>query len=272
MMAPPPLQRLQLSTTITSSIPRIRRILDSFLPDYLPILTEAQMERSLRMTERMNIKRVKEGKPVRKRRPAAVLVPLCTVNNEPAILFTLRSATLSSHAGQISFPGGHADFTGREREDPVVTAIRETKEELLGHDALLPDPDAAYDFDEDMEILGQTEPVPAVTGNMVTPIIGALTLDIPSHDAIRHIFPGNPGEVDQVFAVSVAKLLERETSEELKRLGTMGPVFPLPKGDDKGKIWGLTAIVLRPILHQVLKPAGFVSPSISITDQTSKLC
>lgn len=152
-----------------------------------------------------------------------------------------------------------------------MTAIRETKEELLGHDsdALLPDPRAAYDFDEDMEILGQTGPVPAVTGNMVTPIIGALKLDIPSYDAIRHIFPGNPGEVDEVFAVSVAKLLEGETAEELKRLGTMGPVFPLPNSDDEGKIWGLTAIVLRPILHQVLKPAGFVSPLI--LDQTSKL-
>ena len=271
MMAPSPLQRLQPSTAITSSIPRIRRILNSFLPDYLPILTEAQMERSLRMTERMNIKRAEEGKPVRKRRPAAVLVPLCTVDNEPSILFTLRSATLSSHAGQISFPGGHADCIGEEREDPVVTAIRETKEELLGHDALLPDPDAAYDFDEDMEILGQTGPVPAVTGNMVTPIVGALTRDIPSHDAIRHIFPGNPGEVDEVFAVSVAMLLEGETAEELKRLGTMGPVFPLPNGDDKGKIWGLTAIVLRPILHQVLKPAGFVLPSKSILDRPPKL-
>ena len=210
---------------------------------------------------------------MRKRLPAAVLVPLCTIDNEPAILFTLRSATLSSHAGQISFPGGHADCVDEEREDPVVTAIRETKEELLGHDALLlPDLDPIYDFDEDMEILGQTGPVPAITGNMVTPIIGALTLDIPSHDAIRNIFPGNPGEVDKVFAVSVAKLLEGETSEELKRLGTTGPAFPLPNSDGgQEKIWGLTAIVLRPILHHVLRPAGFVSPSISITDQTSKL-
>lgn len=129
-----------------------------------------------------------------------------------------------------------------------------------------------YDFDEDMEILGQTGPVPAITGNMVTPIIGALTLDIPSHDAIRNIFPGNPGEVDKVFAVSVANLLEGETSEELKRLGAMGPVFPLPNSDGgQEKIWGLTAIVLRPILHHVLRPAGFVSPSISITGQMSKL-
>ena len=97
---------------------------------------------------------------MRKRRPAAVLVPLCTVDNEPAILFTLRSATLSSHAGQISFPGGHADCVDEEREDPVVTAIRETKEELLGHDenALSTTEPPSYDFDSDLEILGQVGP------------------------------------------------------------------------------------------------------------------
>jgi 8-oxo-dGTP pyrophosphatase MutT (NUDIX family) len=220
------------------------------------------------MTARMNAKRAEAGKTAKKQRPAAVLVPLCTVDEEPAILFTLRSAALSSHAGQISFPGGHADCDGEEREDPVFTAVRETKEELLGHCAAEELP--SYDFDQDLEILGQTGLVPAATGNMVTPIVGALTRDIPSHDAIRHIFPGNPGEVDEVFAVSVAKLLEGETSEELKRLGTMGPVFPLPAPVGEGKIWGLTAIVLRPILHKVLRPAGFFSPWTSATE-TSKL-
>jgi hypothetical protein len=147
------------------------------------------------------------------------------------------------------------------REDPVVTAIRETKEELLGHDedALSTTEPPSYDFDSDLEILGQVGPVPAVTGNMVTPVVGALTKDIPSHDVVRHIFPGNVDEVDEVFAVSVKQLLQVETSEELKRLGTMGPVFPLPDNEKKGKIWGLTAIILRPILHKVLMPAGFDS-------------
>ena len=254
--------RLRPSAAITAAIPRIRSVLDSFLPDHLPILTQSQMKRSLRMAEHLNPKKMKEGgKPLRKRRPAAVLVPLCTVDNEPAILFTLRSATLSSHAGQISFPGGHADCVDEEREDPVVTAIRETKEELLGHDedAFSTTEPPSYDFDTELEILGQVGSVPAVTGNMVTPIVGALLQDIPSHDAVRYIFSGNAGEVDEVFAVSIKQLLQVETSEELKRLGTMGPVFPLPDNEERGKIWGLTAIILRPILHKVLMPAGFGS-------------
>ena len=40
-------------------------------------------------------------------REAAILIPLCTVQGIPSILFTRRSATLSTHASQISFPGGY---------------------------------------------------------------------------------------------------------------------------------------------------------------------
>jgi len=205
------------------------------------------------MAKKMNADRARSGgtKGRQRPRPAAVLVPLCTVNNVPSILFTLRSATLSSHAGQIAFPGGHADCG----EMAIQTALRETQEELLGHHSK--SDDAGYDFDNGIAILGQAQAVPSVTGNMVTPIIGALTDDLPSHDAIHVMFPGNEGEVDEVFAMSIDELLSVETSQELKRLGTMGPVYPA--GENRGKIWGLTAIILRPILHKILVPAGFVS-------------
>lgn len=225
----------------------------------------------------MNAKRERRpgDKPRRRKKPAAVLVPLCTVNDVPSILFTLRSATLSSHAGQISFPGGHADCD--ELDDPTQTALRETKEELLGHDD---DNDntctdaptgSTYDFNTGISILGRTQAVPSVAGNMVTPVIGALTYDFPSHDAIHEIFPGNAGEVDEVFALSIDELLSVETSQELKRLGTMGPVFPA--GEQRGTIWGLTAIILRPVLHKVLVPSGFVgcADASRRNDTTSKL-
>jgi len=38
---------------------------------------------------------------------AAILVPLVEVQGEPAILFTKRSNFLTSHRGQVSFPGGN---------------------------------------------------------------------------------------------------------------------------------------------------------------------
>ena len=44
--------------------------------------------------------------------PAAVLVPSVKRNDEYNVILTQRSADLSQHAGQISFPGGRI-----ERED-----------------------------------------------------------------------------------------------------------------------------------------------------------
>ena len=219
----------------------------------------------------MNAKTERSDKRKKRQRPAAVLIPLCTVNDVPSVLFTLRSATLTSHAGQISFPGGHADC--EELGDPIQTALRETREELLGHGhndsntrpSYVQNNGNIYDFENGISILGRMQAVPSITGNMVTPIIGALTYDLPSNDAVHDMFPGNKGEVDEVFAMSIDELLKVETSQELRRLGTMGPVFPA--GERRGKIWGLTAIILRPLLHKVLVPAGFLTGD----DTASKL-
>ncbi|XP_020647899.3 mitochondrial coenzyme A diphosphatase NUDT8 isoform X4 [Pogona vitticeps] len=68
---------------------------------------------------------------------AAVLVSLCSVAGEPAILYTLRSSTLSGlHKGDVSFPGGKREASDR---DIIATALRETQEELgvqLGEDCV----------------------------------------------------------------------------------------------------------------------------------------
>ncbi|XP_063718594.1 mitochondrial coenzyme A diphosphatase NUDT8-like isoform X2 [Symsagittifera roscoffensis] len=61
-------------------------------------------------------------------RVSAVLVPFCSVEDQPALLFTRRSSKLISHRGEISFPGGIADDA--DDGDLVQTAVRETCEEL----------------------------------------------------------------------------------------------------------------------------------------------
>ena len=48
-------------------------------------------------------------------------VPLVDVAGSPHLLYTRRSLGMSSHSGQVSFPGGKED---EEDEDIVKTALR----------------------------------------------------------------------------------------------------------------------------------------------------
>mmetsp|Transcript_23120 Transcript_23120/g.35675 ORF Transcript_23120/g.35675 Transcript_23120/m.35675 type:complete len:130 (-) Transcript_23120:2096-2485(-) len=121
-------------------------------------------------------------------------------------------------------------------------ALRELEEELSGN----------YNYGSAIEILGQAQTVPALTGTRVTPIIAALTDEI---DDLSQVFDPHDDEVDFVFSRSVDELLKSEQVETLMRMDK-APTYPGPEG----KIWGLTAIILSPILHQVVKPA-FLEPS-----------
>lgn len=44
---------------------------------------------------------------------AAVLIPLCNVNNEPSVLFELRSKALRSHSGEVRYCFSCAVTTNR---------------------------------------------------------------------------------------------------------------------------------------------------------------
>merc|ERR1719499_1114748 len=61
-------------------------------------------------------------------RQAAVLLPLCTINSEPCILFTLRSNAVPSHRNEVCFPGGH--LTSPPDRNLQDCALREFEEEL----------------------------------------------------------------------------------------------------------------------------------------------
>src|SRR5690349_9743166 len=60
-------------------------------------------------------------------RPAAVLVPIIARAGALNVLFTTRTAHLTQHGGQVSFPGGGAESGDT---DAVATALRETHEEI----------------------------------------------------------------------------------------------------------------------------------------------
>jgi len=179
---------------------------------------------------------------IKKDREAAVFVMLCSVDQEPALLFTKRGSNLNQHAAEISFPGGH--FEDEVDKDLVQTALRETQEEL--------EPSPPSLISHQVEILGKAAKLPSLRGTPVTPVLGVLWHDL-SKSNLQNVFPGSPGEVDVVFTVSVKELLQSETSRELPENRFKlrhGPVFPT----EHGNIWGLTAYILRPLLHNLLKP------------------
>src|SRR5207245_986903 len=89
-------------------------------------------------------------------RPAAVLVPLIDHPDGMAVLLTQRTAHLSAHAGQISFPGGRIEA---EDPDAIAAALRETEEEVgLPRDRV--------------RVIGRLDTYVTGTGFEITPIVG----------------------------------------------------------------------------------------------------
>ena len=59
-------------------------------------------------------------------RPAAVLIPVVD-RAQPGVILTMRTSELTSHAGQIAFPGGKIE---QADADPLAAALREAQEEI----------------------------------------------------------------------------------------------------------------------------------------------
>ena len=174
-----------------------------------------------------------EHVPLHDARAAAVLIPFVDVV-EPYLLFTVRTETLSSHKGQISFPGGSID----PGETAEQAALREAHEEI----GLLPD---------SVEVLGELDSIHTfVSGFVVTPIIGWL--------AGPPTLKPNPAEVARVLEIPVAEL-----TEDIRRepgFNHRDRTFPTEAwiwNDEV--IWGVTARILR-ILKYRLAEAGLSEP------------
>lgn len=163
---------------------------------------------------------------IRPIRPAAVLVPVVD-HPEPTVLLTLRTAGLSSHAGQIAFPGGKIDPGDAS---PLAAALREAEEEI-GLDR------------RHIEPLGYSDLYLSGTGFRIVPSVARVT-------------PGfrltvNPGEVDDVFEVPLAFLMGPENHQQHSRewRGMMRTYYAMPFGDRY--IWGVTAGILRNLYERL---------------------
>jgi len=244
---------------------------------HLPLLTRKQLKMSLIEIARRQAH--KKG-VVKKRGEAAILVPIVAVEGVPSLLLTRRSSTLSTHASQISFPGGYvdeADSSGPFDDKLINASLREMQEELnfgiveLNGVSYGGRHDSRTDVEKPpfMSILGVTRPIPQFSGSMVTPVIASINYDLHA-EFIDAIFPGNESEVDWIFSVAISDLAKNETTMPLRRFGKcdgsevkgdhtiLGPAYPVPKSDKKREgdvIWGLTAVVIRSLLRKVFKPA-----------------
>src|SRR5262249_38570722 len=92
-------------------------------------------------------------------RAAPVPVPPVQRASGLTVLLTQRTAHLSAHAGQISFPGGRME---PDDPDAVATALRETEEEVG-----LPR--------RHVTIAGRLDNYVTGTGFEITPIVGLVT-------------------------------------------------------------------------------------------------
>lgn len=167
-------------------------------------------------------------------RDAAVLIPIVGLP-EPRLIFTRRTDTLSSHRGQISFPGGSIN---PDDADPAAAALRESQEEI----GLDPRAVSVVGYLDDLETF--------VSGFVVTPVIGWLPE--------RPQLTPNPIEVAELIEAPLGDL----TDEIRREPGFMHGDRRYPTEAwvwHDHVIWGVTARILR-IFMERLAHAELVEP------------
>ncbi|MCA3595378.1 MAG: CoA pyrophosphatase [Methylobacterium sp.] len=153
-------------------------------------------------------------------RPAAVLVPVVRREHGLSIVLTERAAHLSTHAGQVAFPGGRVE----PGESAAQAALREAQEEI----GLSP---------SHVEPLGYLPPYFSGTGYRVQPLVAVLG---PGTELLA-----DANEVARLFEVPLAHALDtrRYRRGEIFWRGRERSFFILDYPD--AYIWGVTAGIMR---------------------------
>jgi len=172
--------------------------------------------------------------------PSAVLIPIFQNGPDYFVVFTERTHRVSTHKGQISFPGGSVDAS-----DPSLldTALRECEEEI----------GVARD---QVTILGQLDDcLTYVSHYIITPFVGMIPWP--------HSYTMSERETASIIEAPVSQLLDRRCLSEGSEI-VDDKILPAYFYAHGGKvIWGATARILKQFLEIWQAVAAGVEPGRS---------
>ncbi len=138
--------------------------------------------------------------------------------DKPEIIFTQRSSKVSTHSGEVSFPGGKWDETDKNLAE---TALRESNEEInLNID--------------DVELAGSLNYLVSKHKIEVNPYIGLITKkqNLKDND-----------EIEKIFTVPLDYLLDSKNAKQHKLERHNTNVIVPSWVYNEQVIWGLTAMI-----------------------------
>ncbi|MEQ8954568.1 MAG: CoA pyrophosphatase [Pseudomonadales bacterium] len=161
-------------------------------------------------------------------RSAAVLVVIAYNQDQaPEVIYTRRADHMTSHSGQVSFPGGRWE---EGDTDLSITALRETEEEIGLSRSLV-------------ELKGTLKPRYSRFGLDVLPYVGVL------HEPVKLV--PNPDEIASIFHVPLSYFIENKPDRiDLLHRQDVRIVAPAWNFEDYD-IWGLTAMFTQDLLHRL---------------------
>lgn len=159
--------------------------------------------------------------PTANLRRAGVLIGVVPRAEGARVVLTQRPKTMSSHPGQVAFPGGKVD---PDDADDVAAAVREAQEEVG-----LPR--------KGVELIGRSAPYITGSAFRITPVVALLPPDF--------VAVPEPFEVDEVFETPLEFLMTPDNHARKEALwrGKIRRYYEMPHNGHR--IWGVTAGIIR---------------------------
>ncbi len=169
--------------------------------------------------------------------PAAVLILVYETDRDYYVVFTERTHMVSTHKGQISFPGGSRDETDASL---LETALRECTEEVgIAREAV--------------QIAGQLDDCPTYVSNyIIAPFVGVIPWP--------HVFNANEIETAGIIEAPIAELLDETCLAEGTEIVDGIPIAAYFYTYQGKVIWGATARILKQFLEIWQAASGEAMP------------